>query len=144
MTVNKVPESDSGASASSGGAQVVGDILRKAVLAGASAIFLTEEGVRSALSDLRLPKELGRELSEQAGKLRTEVLKGVRREFRFFLARMDWKRELTDLLTGMSLEVETRIRFVPTKDGVGVVPKVEKVRITRTDEHGAEEEAALK
>ena len=42
------------------------DVVNKALVTGVGAVFMTEEGIRSAVSDMRLPKDVARGLVQQA------------------------------------------------------------------------------
>src|SRR5512136_1483533 len=96
----------------------VADVVRKAVLTGVGALFLTEEGARKVAREWKLPKELASYLVGQAQGARDEVLGVVAREMRRFLESEVFRRELFRLLESMTLEVQAEIRLKeadPTK-----------------------------
>ena len=62
-------------------------LLRKAIAAGTAAIFMTEEGVRSVVGDMRLPKDIVRYVTEQAAEGRSELFELLSQEVRRFLDR---------------------------------------------------------
>src|SRR5512137_531107 len=98
----------------SGGPGTVGfvaDVVRKAVLTGVGALFLTEEGARKVAREWKLPKELASYLVGQAQGARDEVLGVVAREMRRFLESEVFRRELFHLLESMTLEVQAEIRL---------------------------------
>ncbi len=103
------PPGEDAASASLGG--VVADVVRKAVLAGAGALFLTEESARKLAREWKLPKELAGFLVTQAQGAKDEVLRIVSGEIRRFLQSEAFRRELFEILGSMTLEVNAEIRL---------------------------------
>ena len=103
------PAGEGGAQASLGG--LVADVVRKAVLAGAGALFLTEESARKLAREWKLPKELAGYLVSQAQGAKDEVLRIVSSEIRRFLESETFRRELTRILGSMALEVNAEIRL---------------------------------
>lgn len=102
---------ENGASEPSGRAGFVADVVRKAVLTGVGALFLTEEGARKVAREWKLPKELASYLVGQAQGARDEVLGVVAREMRRFLESEVFRRELFQLLDSMTVEVHAEIRL---------------------------------
>jgi hypothetical protein len=102
------PEED-GSAAGKGG--FVADAVRKAVLAGLGAVFLTEEGARKLARDWKLPKELISYVVSQAAGAKTEVMRVVSDEIRRFMQSDALRREFIRALTSMSIEVTAEIRL---------------------------------
>src|SRR5512137_1453770 len=102
---------DPGAPEPPGTVGFVADVVRKAVLTGVGALFLTEEGARKVAREWKLPKELASYLVGQAQGARDEVLGVVSREMRRFLESEVFRRELFHLLESMTLEVQAEIRL---------------------------------
>ena len=96
---------------------ILGDTVKRALAAGTAAFFLTEEGVRGLLSDLKLPKELVRYTSDQAATGRKEFFKILRSELRQFFKRVDLNKELKNLLDGLDIEIEGKIRIAGATQG---------------------------
>jgi len=97
-----------------GGTGTVGflaDVVRKTVLTGMGALFLTEEGARKLAREWKLPKELAGFLVQQAHGAKDEVLRVVGQEIRRFFESETFRRELLKLLEGMSVEVQAEIRL---------------------------------
>jgi len=103
----------------SGGLQ---DTLRKALLAGMGAIFLTEEGARRLAREWKLPKELIGYLGTQASGAKDEILRVFSDEVRRFFESEAVRREFTRALSSMVVEVKAEIRVRPAADGT---PKAE-------------------
>ena len=88
------------------------DSLRKAAVAGMSALFVTEEGIRGALGEMRLPKEALAYIAQQTDKTRRELFGAVTDELKKFLSGVDLPGELRKALKGLKLEVKAEVRFV--------------------------------
>ena len=84
--------------------------LRRVLVGGASALTSTEEGLRTLLTERRLPKEALAALAHQTERTRKEVGRLVGREFKRALARVDVARELRRALVGLRLDVRASIR----------------------------------
>jgi hypothetical protein len=93
---------------------LVPDVVRRAVLTGVGALFMTEEGIRNAVGDLKLPKDALAFLASQAEKSRAEVARVVTQEVRRFLEGETLQRELWKLLTSVTLEVNASIQLKPS------------------------------
>jgi hypothetical protein len=92
---------------------LVPDIVRRAVLTGVGALFMTEEGIRNMVGEMKLPKDALGFLLSQADKTRTEVARVVTQEVRRFLESDTLRRELWKVLTGVTLEVNATIQLKP-------------------------------
>jgi hypothetical protein len=107
-----------GAEEDAGGARgLVADAVRKAVLAGVGALFLTEEGARKLARDWKLPKEVIGFIGQQASGAKDEVLRVFSDEVRRFLESEPVRREFWKALSSMAIEVKAEIRLVPAEDG---------------------------
>lgn len=116
----------------------VADAVRKAVLTGLGAVFLTEEGARKLARDWKLPKEIAGYVAGQAGGAKDEILRVVSEEVRKFFESEALRREFLRLVSSMSIEVHAEIKLTPSKDGrldpdVKVGP-VKRSRRTRSEE----------
>ncbi|HYV65485.1 MAG TPA: hypothetical protein VE964_04530, partial [Myxococcales bacterium] len=63
----------------------VPEIVRRAVLTGVGALFMTEEGIRNLVGEMKLPKDALAFLVAQADRTRSEVTRIVTQEVRRFL-----------------------------------------------------------
>jgi hypothetical protein len=93
------------------------DALRKVLLAGMGAIFLTEEGARKLAREWKLPKELVGYLGQTASGAKGEVLRIFSEEVRRFFESEAVRREVMRTLSSMVVEVKAEIRVRP--DGQG-------------------------
>jgi len=98
--------------------QYLPDVVRRTLVAGLGAVLLTEEGLRGALTDLKLPKEAIAYLAAQADRSKRELSTAIARELRSFLDGVDLSRVLRRVLAGMTLEFTTQVRFVPNDTAV--------------------------
>jgi len=95
----------------------VTDAVKKAVLAGVGALFLTEEGARKLAREWKLPKELISYVGSQAAGAKAEILRIVSDEIRRFLESEAVRREFVRHMTSMAIEVKAEIRLKDTGGG---------------------------
>ena len=101
--------------------QFIPDIVRRTILGGIGAVFASEEGIRKIASEVSLPKDVVNFLLQQATNSKDEVLRVVAKEVRGFLESANLSAEMQKLLTQLSLEVKTEVRFIPNDEAVGGV-----------------------
>ena len=106
------------------------DIVKRTFYAGLGAVFTTEEGIRKIASDLKLPKDVANYLIQQAASSKDELFRVVGKELRGFLETVNISGELQKLLTSLSFEIKTEIRFIPNDEAIaGVKPDVKLGRM---------------
>ena len=93
------------------------DVMGRALVAGTGALFLTEEGIRNVVSDLKLPGEVVRVLVQQAEGTKKELFRLVGQEIRSFLEQSNLSQELAKLLASVTVDIHTTIRFLPDEAG---------------------------
>ena len=106
-----VREEGDPAEAGAGNRSFIAEAVRKAVLAGVGALFLTEEGARRLAREWKLPKDLAGYVVGQAQGARDEVLRLISQEVRRFLESETFRRELGKFIGSMAIEVKAQIRF---------------------------------
>ncbi len=106
-----------------GGRGLIPDGVKKAILAGVGALFMTEEGARRLARDWKLPKELIGFIGQQAQGAKDEVLRVLADEIRRFLQSETVRGELSKVLESMAVEVHAEIRLKPAAGG-RAVPEV--------------------
>ena len=117
------PPVDGDASGRLGG--LVPDLIRKAVVTGLGAVFMTEEGLRNLAGQLKLPKELLGSVAAQADRTKAEVTRVIGEELRRFLNSEVLRKELLQALSGMTVEIKAEVRMRPDPDAKGaLVPEV--------------------
>lgn len=113
---------------------LIPEIVKKTFNAGMGAVFSTEEGIRKIAKDINIPDVAGY-LATTADTTKDKVLEIVAREVRDFLQTMNLGEEIAKLLTTLSFEVKTEIRFIPNSEKyTGVEPDVKgSVKLKRVD-----------
>jgi len=98
--------------------------------------LVKEDGLRSIVKEREIPREAVGFLLGQVDATKREVLRIVSREVRLFLQDVDLGGELTKILTSVSFEIKTEVRFIP--NDAAVKPNV-KNRVRMRGEDGQEE-----
>ena len=112
-------------------------MVRRAISAGSTAILSPEETIRRLVSDFNLPREVATYLLVQASSSKDEVLRVVGQEVRHFLESVNLSGELQKLLTSLSFEIKTEIRFIP--NDAAVKPDIKnKVTVKRGKDDAGE------
>jgi hypothetical protein len=111
----------------------VPDIVRRAVLTGVGALFMTEEGIRNLVGEMKLPKDALAFLVAQADKTRSDVTRIVTQEVRRFLEGQTLRREIWKLLTSVTLEVNATVQLKPSGEP-HIRAKVKRKKDEKEDE----------
>ena len=127
----------------------VPELVRKTFAAGLGAAFATEEGIRKITKEIPQAKDVVDYVASTAGSTKDDLMRVMARETREFLQTVNFSEEIAKMLTMLSFEVKTEIRFIPNDEKFGgVEPDVKaKVRVKRgkeekeTEEGGEEENA---
>jgi hypothetical protein len=101
----------------SGPRGLIPETVKKALLAGVGALFMTEEGARKLAREWKLPKEVIGYIGQQASGAKDEVLRVFSDEVRRFLESEAVRREFWKALSSMAIEVKAEVRLVPTENG---------------------------
>lgn len=94
----------------------VSDVIKRLFAVGSSAAFLTEEGIKAALGDIKLPKELLKPLLESAMSSKQQILNRVSQEVADEMIKMinstDFQKDVLKFLEThrfkMSIEIDKR------------------------------------
>lgn len=118
--------------------RLVPELVKKTFAAGMGAVFSTEEGIRK-LARESLPEVAGY-IASSADGAKDKVFDVIARETREFLSNLNVSEEIAKILTTLSFEIKTEIRFIPNSDRfVGAEPDVKaSVRLKRADEGKAD------
>jgi hypothetical protein len=113
----------------------VPELVKKAVAAGMGAVFTTEESIRKLTKEMPMPKEVAGYLVNTASSTKDELFRIVAREVREFLSSVNISEEIAKMLTTLSFEIKTEIRFIPNAEKyTGVEPDVKaSVRLKRNE-----------
>ena len=116
---------------------LVPDLVKRTFYAGLGAVFTTEEGIRKLATEFSLPKDVASYLINSAQSTKDELFRIVAKEMREFLENMNLGNEIAKILTTLSFEIKTEIRFIPNAEAVGgVKPDLKKqvsVKVNRED-----------
>jgi uncharacterized membrane protein YgcG len=120
--------------------QLVPDLVKKTFAAGMGAVFQTEEGIRRIARE-NLPEVAGYIASSADGAkdrvndAKDRVFDVIARETREFLSNLNVGEEVAKILTTLSFEIKTEIRFIPNSERfTGAEPDVKaSVRLKRND-----------
>lgn len=112
---------------------LVPELVKKTFAAGMGAVFSTEEGIRK-LAKESLPDMAGY-LAEKGDGAKDRVFEIIARETREFLGNLNLTDEIAKILTTLSFEIKTEIRFIPNSERLtGTEPDVKaSVRLKRND-----------
>jgi hypothetical protein len=102
----------------------IADGVKRAILAGMGALFLTEESARRLAREWKLPKEVIGFIGQQAAGAKDEILRLFSDEVRRFLESEAVRKEFWRALTENTIELRAEIRFRPDAEGKPR-PKVE-------------------
>jgi hypothetical protein len=115
----------------------VADVVRKAVLTGVGALFLTEEGARKVAREWKLPKDLATYLVSQASGAKDEVLRVLGQELRRLLDSETFRQEILKSVENMTVEIHAEMRL-KASDGEPTPPV--RVKVKRRNRPAAAED----
>jgi hypothetical protein len=101
------------------------DFMRRALVGGVGALFLTEEGIRNLVGELKLPKEIIGALLTQADRTKQEVVHTLGVELRRFFESAQLHHELRKLLTDVTIEIKAEVKLRPDSQE----PSVESTKV---------------
>jgi hypothetical protein len=112
---------------------LVPELVKKTFAAGMGAVFSTEEGIRR-LARENLPDVVGY-VASSTSDAKDKVWEVIARETREFLSNLNLTEEIAKLLTTLSFEIKTEVRFIPNSERlIGSEPDVKaSVRLKRND-----------
>jgi len=113
---------------------LVPELVKKTFAAGMGAVFSTEEGIRRIAREVSLPDVVGMVASSADG-AKDKVFEIVARETREFLSNLNLTEEIAKILTTLSFEIKTEIRFIPNSERMtGTEPDVKAtVKVKKND-----------
>jgi len=111
---------------------LIPEIVKRTFSAGMGAVFSTEEGIRRIAKEI---PDVAGYIASTADTTKDKVVEIVAREVREFLQTMNLGEEIAKILTTLSFEVKTEIRFIPNSEKyTGVEPEVKSaVRLKRAE-----------
>jgi len=106
-----------GAAGEAGSRGLLPEAVKKALLAGVGALFMTEEGARRLAREWKLPKDVASFVGNQASAARDELLRLLGQEVRRFLESEAVRKEFLRALSDSTIEIRAEIRVRPDKEG---------------------------
>jgi hypothetical protein len=94
----------------------VPDSVKRAVFTGAGMLFMTEEGIRRAVSEFNLPREAVNYLIKQSEKGKAEFFANLQKEMHWFLSRIDAAQLVKGVLDDLTIDVQATITLRPKKE----------------------------
>jgi hypothetical protein len=98
--------------------EILKRVVERAVETGASRLAEGPENLRNLLQDMKLPKEVLHYLYQQIDDTKNGLYRVVAKEIRDVLEQTQFADEITKVLTKLSFEIKTEIRFIPNEAGV--------------------------
>ncbi len=90
----------------------VGETIKKVFTAGVSAAFMTEESLRSYVSELKLPKEALNLLIQGANKSKDEITQRVTKEILGIIQKIDFVKEASKFAETHKFKITAEIDIV--------------------------------
>lgn len=110
--------SDSEGARARKGVQFLVDMARRTIAQSADAKQVTEDVVKAIVGEMKLPREIGNVVLQQADQIKNEVVRVVGGEVRNFLHEANLGEELAKILTSLSFEVRMEVRFIPNDEAL--------------------------
>ncbi len=87
----------------------ISEVIKKVVSIGVGAAFMTEDAVKTILSDLPLPKDIVNGLVQNAKGAKKEFSDGIRSEIREYLAKLDMTKVVESTLEKYDFDVQAKV-----------------------------------
>ena len=105
--------------------RIVPEVVKRTLEAGIGTLSRPEKGrIRGLVNALKLPKDVARYFLAQVDDTKNALLRVFAREVREFLEHTDLAEDMRKVLTSISLEISTRVSFVPNESAPGIKPDV--------------------
>lgn len=114
--------------------RILPELIKRLLEAGFEKLIEAPENARHLVNELKLPKEMLALLLGQLDDTKTGLYRVVARETRDFLEHTNFAEELARVLTTLSFEIKTEVRFIPNDSRLGATPDVRaRVRVKKAD-----------
>lgn len=117
---------------------IVGDALKKILTTGITAAFMTEEAIRSRVSELKLPKETLNVLLSGASKGRDELMNRVSNEVIRIINKIDFVKEASRFVEEHKFKITAEVE-VTKKDGAASGSTVSVSRSSKSSPENQED-----
>ena len=110
------------------------ELIKRFLETGFEKLAEAPENARNLVNELRLPKEILSLLLAQLDETKNGLDRVVVKETRDFLEHTNVSDELARVLTTLSFEIKTEVRFIPNDSRLGATPDVRaRVRVKKAD-----------
>jgi hypothetical protein len=110
-------------------------LIKRVLEAGLGKLAEAPENARHLVNDLRLPKEFLSLILSQFDDAKTGLYRVVAKETRDFLEHTNFADEFARVLTTLSFEIKTEVRFIPNDSRLGATPDLRsRVRVKKAGE----------
>ena len=96
--------------------EFVGKTIQKLVTTGLSAAFMTEESIRSFVSDLKLPKETLNLIVSGANKSKEELMNRVSKEVIGIISKIDFVKEASRFVEEHKFKITAEVEVMKKDD----------------------------
>jgi hypothetical protein len=109
-------------------------LIKRALETGLEKLAEAPENARNLLNEMKLPKEVLSLILSQLDETKNGLYRVVARETRDFLQQTNIAEEVARVLTTLSFEVKTEVRFIPNDSRLGASPDVRsRVRVKKVE-----------
>ena len=91
--------------------KTIAEWVKKTLITSAGAMFLTEEGIRNALIDMKIPKGVITPALSQAEKTKQDISALLAKEIRLFLEKIKIDDLIERALRNQTIEIKATIKF---------------------------------
>ena len=104
--------------------QKITNFVKKALMSGVGAVFMTEESIRNILLEMKLPKSVILSAISQADKTKKEVMQLIANEVRQFLDNIEADKLIKKIISGSINKVSASIKFVDKETKLNAKKKI--------------------
>lgn len=114
--------------------RVLPELIKRILETGLEKLADAPEKAQHLVSELKVPKEFLALIFAQFEETKNGLYRVVAREVRDFLEHTNFADELARVLTTLSFEIKTEVRFIPNDSRLGASPDVRaRARVKRSD-----------
>jgi len=97
--------------------KVMPDSVKRRIEAGMETM-LKDKRLKNFVGELKLPKEIVNHILHQVDETKQSAVGIIGKEMRLFLEKTNLSEELAKLLTQISFQIKTEVKFVPNNDAI--------------------------
>jgi len=109
-------------------------LIKRVLESGLDKLGEAPENVRHLVSEMRLPKEILMLVLSQLDETKNGLYRVAAKEIRDFLEHTNFAEEMARVLTTLSFEIKTEVRFIPNDSRLGATPDLRaRVRVKKNE-----------